>query len=104
VAITEASKAAEVRAAGATPKIVARGEKQLDTAKSTLDSKSAAAPAAVTGWYVDVATNSVVVLSKATGIDAAKSFVASSGVAADSVRVAMGTGRPPFGWGRVRSA
>jgi streptogrisin C len=87
VAVTDASKAAEVRAAGATPKIVARSESQLDAAKSTLDKKTAGAPASVSAWYVDVTTNSVVVLSASNGLEAAKSFVAASGVAADSVRV-----------------
>jgi streptogrisin C len=87
VAVTDESKAAEVRAAGATPKVVARSEKQLDNTKSTLDGKATAAPAAVSGWYVDVATNSVVVLASASGLDAAKSFVTTSGVATDAVRV-----------------
>jgi streptogrisin C len=87
VAITDASKAAEVRAAGATPKVVAHSESQLDSTKSTLDSKTTGAPASVSGWYIDVATNSVVVLSAPAGIDAAKSFVAASGVKADAVRV-----------------
>ncbi|MCW2640579.1 MAG: Streptogrisin-C [Dactylosporangium sp.] len=87
VAITDASKAAEVRAAGATPKIVTHSESQLDATKSTLDSKTAGAPASVSGWYVDVATNSVVVLSSPAGLDATKSFVAASGIATNSVRV-----------------
>jgi streptogrisin C len=94
VAVTDASKAAEVRAAGATPKVVARSESQLAGAKSTLDSKAATAPAAVSGWYVDVATNSVVVQASAGGVDAAKSFVTTSGVAADSVRVVVSEEKP----------
>jgi streptogrisin C len=87
VAITDASKAAAVREAGATPQVVSRSENQLNATKSTLDDKGAAAPAGVSGWYIDVATNSVVVLAPATAIASAKTFVAASGVAADSVRV-----------------
>jgi streptogrisin C len=94
VAVTDESKAAEVRAAGATPKVVKRSESQLAAAKSTLDNKAAGAPKSVAGWYVDVATNSVVVLASAGGVDAAKSFVTTSGVAADSVRVVASEEKP----------
>jgi streptogrisin C len=94
VAITDPAKATEVRAAGATPQVVKHSEAQLAAAKSTLDSKAATAPASVSGWYVDVATNSVVVLAAAGGADAATSFATSSGVAKDSVRVVTSGEKP----------
>lgn len=94
VAITDPAKAADVRAAGATPQVVKRSEAQLTTTKSTLDSKAAAAPASVSGWYVDVATNSVVVVAAAGSADAATSFATSSGVAKDSIRVVTSSEKP----------
>jgi streptogrisin C len=92
--VTDQGTAAKVRAAGATPKVVTRSAGQLDTAKSTLDGRLGSAPVAVSGWYVDVASNTVVVLANDAGVDAAKSFVASAGVAADTVRVVASAEKP----------
>lgn len=61
VAVTDASKAGQVTAAGATARVVQRSVAQLDAAKSALDAREASAPKSVTGWYVDLTTNSVVV-------------------------------------------
>jgi streptogrisin C len=94
VGVTDQGTAAKVRAAGATPKVVTRSAGQLDTAKSTLDGRLGSAPVAVSGWYVDVASNTVVVLANDAGVDAAKSFVASAGVAADTVRVVASAEKP----------
>jgi len=53
---------------------------------STLDT-AAGLPKAVTGWYADVTRNIVVVNAAFGGADAAKSFVAASGVDAAAVEV-----------------
>jgi streptogrisin C len=93
VAITDAAQAERVRAAGAQPKLVKRSEAMLNSVKSKLDSKASRASAdAVAGWYVDVTTNSVVVLARDT--KAADTFVAASGVDRDAVRVVATTEQP----------
>ncbi|MEV1289574.1 S1 family peptidase [Micromonospora sp. NPDC049679] len=83
VAITDASQAAKVRAAGATPTVVSRSEASLNALKDTLDARTA--PKSVTGWYVDVASNTVVVETVKGGEAAAKAFAGSS----DAVRVTV---------------
>ncbi|WP_307854716.1 S1 family peptidase [Micromonospora sp. C31] len=94
VAVTDSVKAAEVTAAGATPKLVDRSGKKLDAVKAGLDAAAAKAPAAsVPGWYVDVKSNTVVVQARG-GNAAAKSFVKASGVDASAVRVVSTTEQP----------
>ncbi|WP_181772861.1 alpha-lytic protease prodomain-containing protein [Amycolatopsis pittospori] len=87
VAVADAALEGAVRAAGATPKTVARSASQLDSAKLSLDAKASGAPKTVPGWYVDAVTNSVVVLANAGGEAAAKSWATASGVPADALRV-----------------
>ncbi|NUT94529.1 MAG: S1 family peptidase [Saccharothrix sp.] len=79
VAVTEASAHPGAR-------VVQRSERELDLLKSKLDGRAAAAPRSVPGWYVDVATNSVVVKSQPAKLAAARAFVAASGVPAAAVR------------------
>lgn len=94
VAVTNASEAARVRAAGAKAKVVQRSAKQLDSVKAKLDAKASKAPAAsVPGWYVDVQTNTVVVLARG-GTAAADAFIAVSGVDRDAVRVVTTNEQP----------
>ncbi|MFT7835758.1 S1 family peptidase [Saccharothrix sp. BKS2] len=92
VAITDAGAADRVRALGAQPRVVARGERQLDTAKARLDLGKA--PAGVAGWYVDVTTNTVVVLAAASAVAAAAGFVAGSGADPGAVRIQVSTEQP----------
>ncbi len=87
VAITDPARAAEVRRAGAEARVVSRSEQTLDSLKARLDTNLAAAPRTVTGWYVDVTTNTVVVNSKPQALPAARAFVAASGLPTDAVRV-----------------
>ncbi|MFC3450157.1 carbohydrate-binding protein [Amycolatopsis speibonae] len=94
VAVTDAALEGTVRTAGATPKTVTRSVAQLDAAKLSLDTKGSTAPKNVPGWYVDVVTNSIVVLSHAGGEAAAKSWATASGVRADAVRVETSTESP----------
>ena len=94
VAVSDAVRAAEVRAAGATAKVVARNGATLDAVKAGLDRAAAHAPArSVPGWYVDVRTNSVVVLAKGGTADA-RAFVRASGVTAAAVRIVASTETP----------
>ncbi|WP_347405314.1 S1 family peptidase [Asanoa sp. WMMD1127] len=87
VNVTSAARAAEVTAAGATARVVARSEAALDAVKARLDKAAASAPAAsVPGWYVDVTTNRVVVLAKG-GTAAAHRFIAASRADAGAVTV-----------------
>jgi streptogrisin C len=74
VAVTDGALADEVRAAGAEPKIVERTASQLDTLKQSLDRRAAVASPDLPGWYVDVATNSVVVLANDGAEAAAREF------------------------------
>ncbi|GAA0207728.1 hypothetical protein GCM10010492_01630 [Saccharothrix mutabilis subsp. mutabilis] len=78
VGVLDETGAAAVRAAGATPVRVAHTEKSLATAKSRLD--GTAVPADVHAWYVDPATNSVVVEAASTA--AAEGFARQAGVTA----------------------
>ncbi|MDU0292853.1 ricin-type beta-trefoil lectin domain protein, partial [Saccharothrix longispora] len=83
VGVVSPADAETVRAAGATPVTVAKSEKALADAKAALDrsglDRSAATPD-VHSWYVDPATNSVVVNARTT--EAARAFAAEAGVTA----------------------
>ncbi|MCZ7420302.1 S1 family peptidase [Verrucosispora sp. WMMA2121] len=87
VAVADAAQAQRVRAAGAVPKVVERGVGQLDTLKSRMD-RTAARARQVSGWYVDVASNSVVVLAEPGAEAAGWRFVARAGVPRTAVRMA----------------
>ncbi|MEV7228620.1 S1 family peptidase [Polymorphospora sp. NPDC051019] len=87
VGVTDAAAAERVRAAGATPRVVAASEAALTAVKDGLDAHGTGAPKSVTGWYVDVTTNTVVVEALPGAAAEAAGFVAASGVKADRVRV-----------------
>lgn len=74
VAITDSAAAARVRAAGAVPTVVSRSEATLNVIKEALDRRTA--PQAVTGWYVDVTRNAVVIEALRGGEAAARAFAA----------------------------
>ncbi|MET0414986.1 MAG: S1 family peptidase [Actinoplanes sp.] len=84
VAVTDAAAADAVRAQGATAKVVARSEAQLNAAKNKLD--TTAAPAGVTGWYVDLATNAIVVEALPSAAGAARKFATAAGAGVAQVR------------------
>ncbi|MEU6426176.1 S1 family peptidase [Microbispora sp. NPDC046973] len=92
VATSDASKAGAVLAAGAQPKIVSRNLAALDSAEAALDRAAAKAPASTSVWYVDVLSNSVVVLSSNTA--EAEAFVAASGADKSAVRVEQSNEQP----------
>ncbi|MGN9807160.1 S1 family peptidase [Micromonospora sp. L32] len=80
VAVTDAAAARQVRAAGATPKLVTRGAATLQAATAELE-RSAKIPG--TAWWTDPATNQVVVSvdSTVTGakLDKVKAAAARTG-------------------------
>nr|WP_184847096.1 ricin-type beta-trefoil lectin domain protein [Allocatelliglobosispora scoriae] len=86
VGVVTTRDAATVRAAGATPVLVARSEKQLAGLKAALDRTSA--DRSVFAWYVDPAANSVVVAAAST--DAAERFVKASAIDPASVKLTIG--------------
>ncbi|GAB3898131.1 hypothetical protein GCM10029964_082090 [Kibdelosporangium lantanae] len=91
MAITDPALAGRVRAAGAEPRVVRHSEQDLTTIKSTLD-KAARPASAVTGWYVDTVTNTVVVRARTDM--AANEFVRASGVDPSVVRVNVSPDTP----------
>ena len=96
VGVTDPRQAAIARALGATPRVVTRNVAALDAVMARLDRRAATAPvpSSVTGWYVDVTTNSVVV--SVLGSDpAAAAFLAAGG---DGVRVEQVTEAPVPYW------
>ncbi|WP_026425178.1 alpha-lytic protease prodomain-containing protein [Actinokineospora inagensis] len=80
VALTDASKADQVRGLGAVPKVVSRSESQLNDAKAKLDRTAKQAPKSVPGWYVDTTTNTVVVLTKSGTQGTAAAWAKSAGL------------------------
>ncbi|MBN6039217.1 S1 family peptidase [Amycolatopsis sp. 195334CR] len=94
VAVTGEAAAHTARADGAEAVVVSRTEAQLDALKSQLDNRGKASPRTVAGWYVDVPSNKIVLLSRGEALGAAHSFVADSGVPADAVRVLASTESP----------
>ncbi|GHJ42874.1 hypothetical protein Cs7R123_02160 [Catellatospora sp. TT07R-123] len=80
-----------VRAAGAVPAVVARSEKQLTDAKNALD-RAARARTGAYGWYVDAATNSVVVSAPDTAT--AERLIAAGAIDRSAVRIVTGAQAP----------
>ncbi|MFP3987791.1 carbohydrate-binding protein [Streptomyces sp. E11-3] len=97
VATTDASDVQAIEAKGARAKVVRHSVAELDAAKAELDqtakdavNKTATRDAPV--WYVDIASNKVVV--QAIKTSAAKKLVAAAGVDSALVRVEKTTERP----------
>ncbi|MGQ0718417.1 MAG: S1 family peptidase [Pseudonocardiales bacterium] len=88
VATTDPAAAQRVRAAGAQPRLVSLNLLTLDRVMAALNARAGSVPDAVTGWYVDPASNSVVV--SATDDAAAKAFAAGQ----DGVRIEHVNARP----------
>ncbi|SBT53409.1 S1 family peptidase [Micromonospora auratinigra] len=98
VAVADPAQAARVTAAGAVPKQVERGVAELDAVKTRLDAAGHRVNPDIAGWYVDVTTNSVVVLAR-PGAEAAARRLAAAGGAPDGavrVRTADENPRPLF--------
>ncbi|GAB3300846.1 alpha-lytic protease prodomain-containing protein [Parasphingorhabdus pacifica] len=88
VGVTDRSLIDEVRAEGAVAEHVRNSQQELDAVKSELDTMDASAPDNVTGWYVDVESNSVVVsVDESTRDRATDRFLEDARALDDSVRV-----------------
>jgi streptogrisin C len=96
VGVTNEADAALVRSAGAEPKMVKRTLEQLNQVKASLDSQTQFAGSDIHAWYVDPATNSVVVeaAEAGTSLTSVSNFVASAGQDKDAVRVVASKERP----------
>ena len=91
VAVTDEAQAAKVREEGADPVIVDRSQADLDKAMAALD-KNAKKARDLHSWYVDVQSNSVVVVAEPGAEAAARKFAKDSGagevtVKAEAVRL-----------------
>jgi len=94
VGVTDLSQADLVRASGAQPQLVARSQRSLDALKARLDASAAGISRSISGWYVDVRANDIVVLAKPATAGVAHAFVARAGVDARMVRVVESTESP----------
>ncbi|GIF18481.1 streptogrisin C [Actinoplanes tereljensis] len=93
IAVTDSDAEAAVRKAGAVPVLVKRSEQTLVTAKEKLDAALTDATG-LTGWYVDVATNKVIVVAKPSADVEAKTLAKAAGLASDAVKVTTSTASP----------
>ncbi|WNG17926.1 RICIN domain-containing protein [Cystobacter fuscus] len=89
VGVTDATSAELVRRAGAEPKQVTWNAEQLEEVKVALDRSAKWADKTIRAWYVDLTTNSVVVVSgdSAVSKSQAKSFITIIGAKGNAVRV-----------------
>ncbi|MDI6097554.1 S1 family peptidase [Actinoplanes sp. NEAU-A12] len=93
VAVTDSAAASAVKAAGAVPVLVKHSEAELDAAKTKLDAAGVKV-AGLTGWYVDVTTNKLVVVAKSSGKAEALALAKRAGVPADAVAVKVSDAQP----------
>ncbi len=94
VGVTDAAKADEVRAAGAEPRVVDASSAELESITERLNRAESDAPDAVTGWYVDVESNSVVVTTAPKTRGQATAFVNSTGADRSQVEVVESREQP----------
>lgn len=94
VAVTDADLVDAVEDAGAAAAVVPHSEDELDDVHAALDRRERRAPRSVTGWYVDVAENTVVVETMAGDAAAAERFVARAGVDTAAVSVEVTDEQP----------
>ncbi|MFB6711366.1 alpha-lytic protease prodomain-containing protein [Streptomyces sp. NPDC056358] len=93
VATTDAADTARIRRAGARPVVVEHSLAELDAAKAALDRVALRrAPEDIPAWYVDVATNRVVV--EAARASAADAFLAAADVPHGVVTVSRSAEQP----------
>jgi streptogrisin C len=93
IAVTDAAAASTVRAAGAVPVLVDRSEETLVTAKEKLDA-AGTDTTGLSGWYVDVPTNKLVVVAKPGATASAAKLAREAGVSSDAVKVTTSTASP----------
>ncbi|GGK01030.1 hypothetical protein GCM10010123_33820 [Pilimelia anulata] len=95
VGVTDRRTANAVRRAGGTPKLVRYNAAQLATVKADLDSRARnIGSRSAAGWYVDPASNSVVVLAAPGQEQRASSWAYRNGAPGPSIRVVRSAERP----------
>jgi streptogrisin C len=100
VNVTDAQAAAQVRAAGATPRLVKNSEAALETAKTKLDATSAST-LGTASWSIDPATDAVrLTTMPGTPDKAISGFLKKAGVSASQVSVSK-TGRKLTTYGLI---
>jgi streptogrisin C len=95
VAVTDPKLVARVRAEGADATVVKRGEDELSAARTALD-KHAGKAGSVRGWYVDVASDSLVLMAAPGAEAAARAFARAAGAGAVSVVTSAEAPRPMY--------
>ncbi|HEX6235389.1 MAG TPA: S1 family peptidase [Jiangellaceae bacterium] len=94
VAVTDTKEVNRIRALGATPRVVERSADDLAAVMTALDRTTRPSPNQVTGWYVDVETNEVVIEALPNARGTAQRFVRTAGADADAVRIETTTDKP----------
>lgn len=96
VGVLDEASAERVRLAGAEPRLVTRSLKQLEQLKEELDRGASEADSAIHAWYVDVATNSVVVLADDSAMSKSRveEFLARADKKDGAIRVLPSAERP----------
>ncbi len=92
VATTSAAQASVITSLGARADVVKRTAAQLDSARTTLDRHASKAGRAVHSWYVDPATNQVVVSADSTA--SARKFATAAGLGTATVRTVASSAAP----------
>jgi streptogrisin C len=93
VAVTSAGAAKAATAAGAVPVLVKHSEQTLDAAKAKLDAVKSSAKN-LSGWYVDVTSNKVVVVAKPDAAAKAKAWAENAGVKSSDLNVVTSNAAP----------
>ncbi|BBH69871.1 hypothetical protein ACTI_65560 [Actinoplanes sp. OR16] len=94
VAVTSANDVAAVRKEGADATIVARTERDLNAARAKLDRHQA--PDTVHSWYVDPASNSVVITAAPGASSAARAFARDAGAGQVTIKTEDQRPRPLY--------
>lgn len=94
VGVTEQDRMGEVEAAGADARLVEHSSTELNSIVEELNAKTAELPGAVSGWYVDARSNSVVVTTQPGSAREATEYVRSAAVNTDAVDVVESTESP----------
>lgn len=93
VGTTDTAKATTIRRAGARPRIMPRSVTTLHTIKARLDVAAHRVPQAVTGWYIDVYSNTIVISVHGASRDATTdAFLAE--MRSDGLKVVTETTKP----------
>jgi streptogrisin C len=94
IGVTDESMAAQVKAAGAVPKLVERSAAQLDAAKQALDKAATKSDRSLPGWFVDLAANKVAVQALPGQATKARTLAADAGIPASALKVVTTKARP----------